>query len=90
MVALRALVLDPGRVSQFGKRLLSRAHRAAGSTCKNFFLKTPLALCLRQKKFLQAKRSVRATPCAERRSPRFSTLRRGMQFEGERRKRDKT
>jgi hypothetical protein len=40
-VALRALVLDPGRVSQFGKRLLSRAHRAASSTCKNFFLKTP-------------------------------------------------
>ncbi len=77
MVALRALVLDPGRVSQCGKRLLSRAHRTASSTCKNLFLKAPLALCLRQKKFWQAKHSGRAKPCAERRSPRLSTLRRG-------------
>jgi hypothetical protein len=80
MVALRAFGSHTGRVSQFGKRLLSLAHRAASSTCKNLFLKTPLALCLRQKKFWQAKRSVRATPCAERRSPRLSTLRRGDAF----------
>ena len=76
-VALHALIVYPGRVSQCGKRLLSRAHRAASSPCKNFFLKPPFALCLRQKKFWQAKHSVRATPCAERRSPRLSTLRRG-------------
>jgi single-strand DNA-binding protein len=52
VVALRAVVLDPGRVFRFGKRLLSRAHRAASSTCKNFFLKTPQGPASSAKKVL--------------------------------------
>ena len=60
-MALRALVFDPRRARPSSANAFSRAHRAASSTCKNLFLKTPLALCLRQKKFFwQAKRSVRA------------------------------
>jgi hypothetical protein len=77
MVALRALVLDPGRVSQFGKRLLSRAHRAASSTCKNLFLKTPPTQVLGKKS--SGKPSAQSAPPHAPRGVRraFSTLRRG-------------
>lgn len=81
---------NPGRVSQFGKRLLSRAHRTASSTCKNFFLKTPPTSTF-GKKSSGKPSTLSALPHAPRGVRRaFPPSAGGMQFEGEKRKGDKT
>jgi hypothetical protein len=82
MVALRALVPDPGRVSQFGKRLLSLAHRAASSTCKNLFLKT-LSPCSAKKVLASQALSPRHPMRREAFAALFHPPPGGMQFEGE-------